>query len=222
MKYRFKFYYILNYYFMYIFILLSLVSMVSPYNICIAGISGRLGRELAYQAITDKNLKVIGLSSSLYPIYKPFRGYGLEETQLTDIFKSDKLSIDLYNNCNKYNYEHLIICTGAPSFMKDYSDILTENIIKNISPDCKSISLVTAKGTNKPTGDFYIELGKIFSLKDTYRAKKKQEHIILNFRKKIHKFIYRPRLLSHGISIFDSTTRYELAEKILNNIENID
>ena len=131
--------------------------MVSPYNICIAGISGRLGRELAYQAITDKNLKVIGLSSSLYPIYKPFRGYGLEETQLTDIFKSDKLSIDLYNNCNKYNYEHLIICTGAPSFMKDYSDILTENIIKNISPDCKSISF-QQKSSGEFLGNFHASL----------------------------------------------------------------
>ena len=207
---------------MYILLILLLFKVTLSYNLCIVGISSGLGREIAYQAITEKNLKVLGLSKSLYPIYKPFRGIGLEETQLTDMFVSENLKIDLYHNSKNYYYDHIVFCTSGYSFKKDYSDKITKKILDDLPYTCKSISLVSAAGVNKKTNNPYLELMKITSLKDIYRAKKIQEKLIYNFDDDICKFIYRPTLLSYGISLFDSTTRFELARKILNNINKVD
>ena len=60
-------------------------------------------------------------------------------------------------------------------------------------------------------------------LKDVYRAKNIQEDLInynSNVRSgKIKKFIYRPKVLSYGKNPFiQSTSREDLAKKILNNI----
>lgn len=200
---------------------LYFIILVDSYNLCIVGVSSGLGRELAYQAITTKNMSVLGMSSKLYPIYIPFRGDGLDDCLTTKLLKSDKIKYQNYWNDVKADYQHIIFCTGAGSFENDYSDIITDKFINNLSEHCESISLVSATGVNEKNLSLLIKLMKYTSLKDIYRAKTRQEHIINNLNKKnIKKFIYRPKLLSYGNSFFNSITRKELGELILENIIN--
>ena len=56
-------------------------------------------------------------------------------------------------------------------------------------------------------------------LKDVYRAKNNQETKLKDLNKNVKKIIYRPNALSYGKTFFNSTTRYDLAEKILKDLD---
>ena len=55
-------------------------------------------------------------------------------------------------------------------------------------------------------------------LKDVYRAKNVQEQLLNNSNLNIEKFIYRPKALSYGKTNIDSTSRKDLAKKILDDL----
>lgn len=190
------------------------------YNLCVVGASGGLGKELIYQAITERNLKVLGLTSKPYNIDVPYRGNGYENVKVMPEFISKNLTLHNYWDNLNYNYQHIIFCSGASCFERDYSDFLTKKILMNLSENCSSISLVSAYGVD----DNYSELNigirilKNTMLKDSYIAKKNQEKIIEKYHKKINKYIYRPKALSYGLAFFESVSRYDLAEEILNKI----
>ena len=52
-------------------------------------------------------------------------------------------------------------------------------------------------------------------LKDVYRAKNYQEKALNNYKGDVNKLIYRPKALSYGKTLLDSTSRFELAGKLL-------
>ena len=55
-------------------------------------------------------------------------------------------------------------------------------------------------------------------LKDVYRAKNEIETALNKYDGPIQIYIYRPEALSHGVTFLNSTTRQNMAKKILNNI----
>ena len=201
-------------------ILFILLNIVDSFNVCIVGANGGLGRELVYQSIKDYNYQVLGLTSRPQYIFEPFRGNGFEETADTLYFKSDKLLLENYWKHIIFDYEHIIFCTGSQPFENDYSDKLTEKFISNLSDNCKSISLVSAYGVNEKIkfSNIGVKILEKFFLTDSYRAKSKQEELILSLKKDVKKYIYKPKALSYGFTYLESTTRQELAEEILDNI----
>ena len=58
-------------------------------------------------------------------------------------------------------------------------------------------------------------------LKDVYRAKNRQEYLLNNLKKKVKKFIYRPKALSYGNTFFEATTRKELAEHVREKVSDL-
>ena len=58
-----------------------------------------------------------------------------------------------------------------------------------------------------------------FYLKDTYRAKRKQEELLKTYDTlPIRKKLFTPRALSYGKTVLPSTTREDLAKEILDAI----
>ena len=92
-----------------------------------------------------------------------------------------------------------------------------------LSLQCQSISLISAFGVGDSLqlGNLGIQIMDSLYLKDVYRAKNQQELLVNNFMDQpVKKFIYRPKALSYGDTILNSTPRQRLAEEILNNIYN--
>ena len=205
---------------MIILLLFTFLLNVNSYNICVVGSGGGLGRELVYQGLKDKNFEVLALTSKDIAVYEPFRGDSFNDIKKKNIIEDKKLRVGNYWNEIKEDYEHIIFCTGGGPFEKDYSDKLMKNIINNISPKCKSISLLSAYGVGDSLkeSNLGIEIMNSWYLRDAYRAKNEQEKILNNFDKKIKKKIYRPKALSYGNTYLDSISRFDLANEILDNL----
>ena len=205
---------------MIILLLFTFLLNVNSYNICVVGSGGGLGRELVYQGLKDKKFKVLALTSEDNVVYEPFRGNGFNDMKDTPPIIDKKLKISNYWENIKDDYENIIFCTGGGPFEKDYSDNLMKNIIDNISPECKSITLVSAYGVGESLKDsnLGIEVMNSWYLKDVYRAKNEQEKILNEYEKRIRKYIYRPKALSYGITFLESTSRFDLASEILDNL----
>ena len=193
------------------------------HNVAIVGSSGDLGRELVYQSIKNKNLNVLGLTSKPYIFYEPERlnSFNKPINKKPKIFSSPKLILQNYWTYISDDYENLIFCTSAKPFKDDYSFKLTEKLLYNLSPKCKSISLVSAYGVGNSlnNSNLGIQIMDKLYLKSVYKAKNNQETLINNYNEReIKKFIYRPNALSYGETFIESTSRRDLAEEILNNI----
>ena len=164
---------------------------------------------------------MIGFSSGNL-VTVPFRGNGFNKKGNMPEFKNDNLKIENYwTNILNHNYDHIIFCTSAKPFQKDYSDELTNKFINNISPQCKSISLVSAFGVGDSLneGNLGIQVMNNVYLKDVYRAKNEQENILKRNQDNITKFIYRPRALSYGSTKLASISRKDLAKEILDDLD---
>lgn len=204
------------------FIFFNLIQYAFGYNLVVVGANSNLGRELVFQAVNDRNLEVLGLSSQTNILYQPSRVNSFNPDSKNQLeFKSPKLTLYNYWSNIDQDYDHLIFCTSAKPFQKDYSDQLTQKLLQNLSPQCQSISLVSAFGVGDSLqqGNLGIQIMDNLYLKDVYRAKNQQELLINNFMDQpVKKFIYRPKALSYGYTILNSTPRESLAKEILNNI----
>lgn len=206
------------------YILISLFSFISLTNglkLCIVGASSSLGRELIYQGINDFSYKITGITNSPSKIFVPYRGPGLEDKSNDITMIDHKLNIINYLE-EVPDYDSIIFTTGGTAFEKlDYSDKVMNKFLKNLSEECKSISLVSAFGVGDSINgaNLGIVAMRNWYLKDVYRAKEEQEKMLSNYNGDVKKFIYRPKVLSYGDTNFDSTTRYDLAKKMLEDIK---
>ena len=216
-----------------IFSLLFSVNSLTPQpkkllNLCVVGANSGLGKELIYQATLSRNKTVLGLYSSSANVNIPYRGGGLDEKQEEEQpIETNNLFLNSYwrNPDSLPDYQHIVFCTSAKPFKKDYSDALTEKYIKNLSDKCQTITLISAYGVgnSKQKSSLGIRLMDAFYLKDVYRAKNIQENLINNYpyprNAEIKKYIYRPKVLAYGDSPFmQSVSRENFAGEILDNL----
>ena len=205
---------------LFIIMFLNLINQVSTFKLCIVGAGGGLGRELVSQGISDYNCAVLGLTANKKSIEYPFRGDGFNEnTPMKKMIHPD-LVVDSYWNHIDDDYQHLILCTGAGPFEKDYSDRLTLKMLESLPPSCKSINLISAWGTGDSldSSNWGIQIMNSWYLQDSYRAKNEQEKMIQKFEEKMITRIYRPKALSYGNTFLESTSRFDFANEILENI----
>lgn len=210
-----------NIYFLSLLSFLSQLHDINAFNLCVVGASSGLGKELLYQGI-DRDLNILALTSSTEPFTEPCRVNSFTERKNQAIFSHPKIFRDNYwKDISKYNYQHLIITTGAQPFEVDYSDKLTNKLLENLSKECQSITLISAYGVGESLDNSNqgIKIMNKWYLKDVYRAKNEQEKLVNKYNDKIKKYIYRPNALSYGETLIDSISRKDLASEILDTIQ---
>jgi hypothetical protein len=197
------------------------INVSVAYKICIAGATSGLGKELLYQSIGNKNVELFALSSSLKELTVPCRTNSFQEIKTKETFDDPSIIKGNYwEDITKYDYDHLVLTTGAKPFENDYSDELTHKFIEHLSTRCKSISLVSAYGVGDSLNLYEpgISIMNIWYLKDVYRAKYEQERMLNSLDNVLVK-IYRPKALSYGDTALNSISRKDLAEQILSEID---
>ena len=202
-----------------IFLLFNIFRVVSSFNLCVVGGTSGLGRELVLQSLS-KNKKVLALTNSSDIIKFPYRGIGLQSKDINAKILNPNLLIDRYENSDKYTFENIVFSIGAGPFEKDYSDVVTKDILRNANNDyLKNIILISAYGVGDSLEDsnLGIKIMDSIYLRDAYRAKNIQEIYINNFGKNnnINTRIIRPKALSYGPNIYSIQSRYKLASEIL-------
>jgi hypothetical protein len=119
----------------------------------------------------------------------------------------------------------LVFTTGAAPFKDDYSDTLMAKIMPALPRSCKHVVLVSAHGVGSSLSkdEVGINIMNSWYLRNVYEAKNNQEDLLkLKIFKtkypKLRTSIYRPKALSYGATMVKSTTRQDLANKILESI----
>lgn len=202
------------------FFLINFIYCSYSLNVCVIGASSSLGREIIYQGLNDYNFNMIGVTKSPEKVCIPYRGAGLDDKSDKILIKNDNLK--LYTYLDKLpDYDSIIFSIGGTAFEKlDYSDILTEKYLNELSKNCKSIHLMSAYGVGDSINGANLGIVSMrnWYLKQVYSAKEKQEKLVNNLNKNIKKNIYRPKVLSYGDTFFESTPRQNMAKGILENI----
>lgn len=206
-----------------IIFLVNIFKLSESYNLCVVGGSSSLGREIIYQSINSNN-NIIALTNNPDKIKVPYRGGGLDDkSENNKIIYNSNLLVDSYNNYYKYNFNKIIFTLGGKAFDKDYSDIITKNIIENYKKPFDQIILVSANGVGDSLkkSNIGIRIMNNWYLKDVYRAKNIQEDIIKNYainNKNCKVNIIRPDVLTYGENIYNGLSREKFAEELLNII----
>ena len=203
-----------------IFLLFNIFSLSSTFNLCVVGGTSGLGRELVFQSLIQNN-RVLALTNSSDIIKFPYRGSGLQSRNVDNKILNPSLVVDRYENSKKYNFENIVFTIGAGPFEKDYSDIVTQNILENISDNnnLKNIILVSANGVGDSLKESNLGIKVMDSvyLRDAYRAKNVQEIYVNEYgeQNNINTIIIRPKALSYGPNIYQIKSREKLASEIL-------
>ena len=208
-----------------LFFLIYIFKLCNGYNIAVVGANGNLGREIVFQATHERKLSVLGLTSNTNVFFEPSRSNSFSKSnEKTPKFESSLLTLHNYWSHIDHDYDHLVFCTSAKPFQHDYSNTLMTKVLQSLSEQCRSISLVSAFGVGDSLsqGNLGIQIMNSLYLQDVYRSKNEQESMINSINDtNLIKFIYRPKALSFGKTILKSLPRKDLAEAILNNIEEV-
>ena len=205
-----------------LYLLLSLINnqIIYCFDLCLLGASSDLGKEIIFQGLNNKNIKILALTSNPNNIIIPYRGGGLNNKNKKILLRSPNLEISNYNNFINYNFSNIVLTGGAKPFQNDYSDILTKNILNCDSLTLENIILISAYGVGNSLSKSNpgIKIMNNLYLQDVYRTKKEQEELLNNYKKnnpekKIK--IFRPKGLSYGINIYGLKSRESLANEIL-------
>ncbi len=207
-------------------ILLSFFKNIQSFDLCVIGATSGLGKELVYQAALDRNISVLALSGTSKMLTIPCRENSFQEINNQPPFNNPNVHRDNYwNDLTKYDYKNIVFTTSSSPFKDDYSDKLLAKIIVDLPKSCENLVLISAYGVGNSLNEKEIGINIMnnWYLKDVYRAKNTQEKILnLDIIKKKHSKlninIIRPKALSYGKTIVQSTSRQVLANNILNNI----
>ena len=205
-----------------LYLLLSLINIqiIYCFDLCLLGASSDLGKEIIFQGLNNKNIKILALTSNPNNIILPYRGGGLNNKNKNVLLRSPNLEICEYKNFINYNFSNIVLTSGAKPFQNDYSDILTKNILNCDSLTLENIFLISAYGVGNSLSNSNpgIKLMNNLYLQDVYRAKNAQEELLENYKKKNPETnikIFRPKGLSYGINIYGLKSRESLANEIL-------
>lgn len=205
-----------------LYLLLSLINnqIIYCFDLCLLGASSDLGKEIIFQGLNNKNIKILALTSNPNNIILPYRGGGLNNKNKNLLLRSPNLEICEYKNFINYNFSNIVLTSGAKPFQNDYSDILTKNILNCDSLTLENIFLISAYGVGNSLSNSNpgIKLMNNLYLQDVYRAKNAQEELLENYKKKNPETnikIFRPKGLSYGINIYGLKSRESLANEIL-------
>ncbi len=212
-----------------VFLSLPVVSQayqLCAYKLCVVGATSGLGRELVYQAAYDKNMSVLALSGTNKALTVPCRVNSFQEARNQPPFHNPNVERGNYwDDLSGYDYETLVFTTGAAPFKDDYSDTLMAKIMPALPRSCKHVVLVSAHGVGSSLSkdEVGINIMNSWYLRNVYDAKNNQEDLLkLKIFKtkypKLRTSIYRPKALSYGATMVKSTTRQDLANKILESI----
>ena len=117
------------------------------HDLCVVGATSGLGRELIYQTVKIRKKSVLALTCSTNnKIYLPYRGDSFNYKETNETFAKN-IDIDTYWVAKPYQYKHVVFCTSAKHFEKDYSDIVTSKILSNL-PGCSSNCLIISSLNN--------------------------------------------------------------------------
>jgi len=205
-----------------LYLLLSLINnqIIYCFDLCLLGASSDLGKEIIFQGLNNKNIKILALTSNPNNIILPYRGGGLNNKNKNVLLRSPNLEICEYKNFINYNFSNIVLTSGAKPFQNDYSDILTKNILNCDSLTLENIFLISAYGVGNSLSNSNpgIKIMNNLYLQDVYRAKNAQEELLENYKKKNPETnikIFRPKGLSYGINIYGLKSRESLANEIL-------
>lgn len=205
-----------------LYLLLSLINnqIIYCFDLCLLGASSDLGKEIIFQGLNNKNIKILALTSNPNNIILPYRGGGLNNKNKNLLLRSPNLEICEYKNFINYNFSNIVLTSGAKPFQNDYSDILTKNILNCDSLTLENIILISAYGVGNSLSKSNpgIKIMNNLYLQDVYRAKNAQEELLNNYKKnnpETNIKIFRPKGLSYGINIYGLKSRESLANEIL-------
>tara|TARA_B110000444_G_scaffold254231_1_gene286374 strand:- start:44 stop:694 length:651 start_codon:yes stop_codon:yes gene_type:complete len=198
------------------------INIINGYDLCVLGASSGLGREIIYQGLNDnnKNNKILALTCNPENIKIPYRGGGLSNKNSNLRLRSLNLEINNYENFVNYNFSNIVFCSGAKPFSKDYSDIITKNILECETLNLQNIVLISAYGVGNslPDSNAGIKIMNSLYLQDVYRAKNAQEELLENYKKthiETNIKILRPKALSYGVNLYAAKSRETFAKEIL-------
>ena len=209
-----------------IFLLLFANLQVNAYKLCVVGASSGLGKELVYQASSNRNNTVLALTTKPF-LTTPCRINSFTEIRNQPLYVTNKVVKENYwKDLSTFNYEHIVFTTGAKPFKDDYSDTLMCKILQKLPDSCKTLTLVSAYGVGNSLkkNELAIVAMNNWYLDDVYRAKNEQEKMInynmfKNKYPNLKTFILRPRALSYGKTLLTSIPRQDLAGYILDQLE---
>ena len=178
-----------------LYLLLSLINnqIIYCFDLCLLGASSDLGKEIIFQGLNNKNIKILALTSNPNNIILPYRGGGLNNKNKNLLLRSPNLEICEYKNFINYNFSNIVLTSGAKPFQNDYSDILTKNILNCESLTLENIFLISAYGVGNSLSNSNpgIKIMNNLYLQDVYRAKNAQEELLNNYKKIIKKQILK-------------------------------
>jgi hypothetical protein len=230
-----------------LFILLNIITQIHGLRIHIIGISSGLGRELAFQAITEyDDIYVTGMCSNPNDqrLQVPYRNGGLvDKNKSVYFFDTKKIKLypykydifgSSYDNIYANNYDALVLTTSGSAFERnDFSDKITEETLKNMSDMCEYIQCISAYGVendwntrlDEGINGVFEKIGiqgmKDFYLREVYRSKSNQEKILKEYSENnnINVEFFRPKVLSFG-ETKRAQSREQLARTMLKKIMN--
>ena len=199
---------------------------VESLRICVVGAGSGLGKELIYQGVNNCQSNMIALTSTNRDTLIPCRTNSFSEIKNEERFYHPNIVKGSYwDSLDNLEYDHVILTTSAKPFEKDYSDSLTKKILQELPLKCKGISMISAYGVGNTLEGSNAGIGimNAWYLRDVYRAKNEQEQLLKEFTKSndVSLKIYRPKALSYGETLLDSTSRQKLANQILSDIYSI-
>ena len=201
-------------------IILALAPAYLAYTVAIAGIQGRLGRELAWQARQRDWTPVgVGVRRPDDPVLAPVRAGWLSESRRATVEPMHGIQLRTAP-VTPAHADALVLCmSGRPFATREEMAAqtrLVRSLVKTSAPHARVV-LVSAHGAGDSLegSDLGIQVMHSAYLRHTYAAKEDQEEILRASERPT--LVLRPRVLSHASIPFNpiDTTRADLATEIL-------
>lgn len=111
------------------------------------------------------------------PIYTPVRlGWLNEAFSSNDEIQDVRLQLSTYSK-DEVCCDAVVICLSGIPFQPDDTTTIADNLVRNLSADCRALCLVSAHGVGDSIigADIGIQVMRAWCLQPTHGAKQRQE-----------------------------------------------